>query len=140
MEQKILFNLSLDLNDFLLSKYTEGQYEGRIQVEKAAQFYNVFHLALQNTLAILKTKNINPAVYYVGEGDDRILGQEINSVQKLNYNGKDCIFIDVDDLITELIKNNINKITFKFLNYLVLTLISKEAKDSNFALNTVKNI
>lgn len=135
-DQKVLFNLSPDLNNFLLNECTEG----KIQVEKTSQFYNVFHIALQNTLAILKEKNIDPSVYYVGEGDDKFLGHKINSVEKLNYNGKDCIFIDVDNLIDELIKNNINNISFKFLNFMVLTLISKEAKDSDFALNTVKNI
>lgn len=135
-EQKALFNLSSDLNNFLLNECSEG----KIQVEKTAQFYNVFHIALQNTLAILKEQNISPTVYYVGEGDDKILGRVINSVEKLNYNGKNCIFIDIDALIDELINNNINKITFKFLNFMVLTLISKEAKDSNFALNLIKGI
>lgn len=135
-EQKVLFNLNSDLNNFLLNECTEG----KIQVEKTSNFYNVFHVALQNTLTILKEQNINPTVYYVGEGDDKILEHKINSVEKLNYKGKDCIFIDIDVLIDNLINNNINNITFKFLNFLVLTLISKEVKDSDFALNLIKNI
>ena len=135
-EQKVLFNLNSDLNNFLLNECTEG----KIQVEKTANFYNVFHIALQNTLTILKEQNINPTVYYVGEGDDKILEHEIHSVEKLNYKGKDCIFIDIDTLIDNLINNNINNITFKFLNFLVLTLISKEAKGSDFALNIVRSI
>ena len=36
---KTIFNLSADLNNFLLNECTEG----KIPVEKSSNFYNVFH-------------------------------------------------------------------------------------------------
>jgi hypothetical protein len=133
---KNIFNLSTNLNNFLLNECAEG----KIPVEKSSNFYNVFHTALQNTLTILKSQDINPMIYYVGEGDDKILKKKVNIVEKINYENSDCIFIDIDALIDELINNNINNITYKFLNLMVLSLISKEAKDEEFAYNIVKNI
>lgn len=133
---KRIFNLNTELNNFLLNECTEG----KIPVEKSSNFYNVFHTALQNTLTILRSQNIEPTVYYVGEGDDKILRHKVKIVEKINYENTDSIFIDIDALIDELINNNINNITYKFLNLMVLSLISKEAKDENFAYNIVKNI
>ena len=132
----MIFNLDSKLNDFLLSKCIEGM----IHVEKSSYFYNIFHVALQNTLTILKSLKIEPTVYYVGEGDDKILGYRVSFVKKLKYKNKECIFIDIDALIDELLNNNIKNITFKFLNLMVLTLVSREVKDSEFAYNIVKNI